>query len=214
MKEPPYIKVTPRNIFFNFVYAWFWDHLFSKLNNLGDFLRPSTSKPVSDIVFAKFKDGQYVVTPFTLASFDWLLNAALFENQVQVDNFKPSCDFFSDRVKLYTAMEARIIQEKSMLRTCLVECLEPYYAKFPMAANGKVRVLKGQGKEVVVSEEFEAMLPSIEDFSADLAIRRASGGQGLHVTCQICINHASQAAIKVHSFLAHYVLEVVLSLSF
>ena len=99
-----------------------------------------------------------------------------------------------------------------MLRTCLVECLEPYYAQVPMAATGKVRVLKGQGKEVVVSAEFEAMLPSIEEFSADLAIRRASGGQGLHVTRQICINHASQAAISVHSFLTHYVREVVLSL--
>ena len=30
------MKVTPRNIFFNFVNAWFWDHLFPKLNNLGD----------------------------------------------------------------------------------------------------------------------------------------------------------------------------------
>ena len=121
MKVSPYIKVTPRNIFFNFVYAWLWDHLFCKLNNLGDFLRPSPSKSVSDIVFAKFKDGQYVVTPFTLAYFDWLLNTAPFENQVQIDNFKSSCEFFSERVKLYTAMEARIFQGKSMLRTCLVE---------------------------------------------------------------------------------------------
>ena len=54
-----------------------------------------------------------------------------------------------------------------------------------MAVSGKVRVLKEQGKVVVVSEEFEAMLPSVEDFSADLALRRASGGQGLHVTFQI-----------------------------
>ena len=98
-----------------------------------------------------------------------------------------------------------------MLRTSLVECLEQYYAQFPMAATGKVRVLKGQGKEVVVSEEFEAMLPSVDDFSADLALRRASGGQGLHVTFQLCISHASQAAIGVHIFLPHYVREVVLS---
>jgi hypothetical protein len=34
------MKVTPRNIFFNFVNAWFWDHLFSKLNNLGDIFLP------------------------------------------------------------------------------------------------------------------------------------------------------------------------------
>ena len=211
MKVPPYIKVTTRNIFFNFVYAWLWDHLFCKLNNLGDFLRPSPSKSVRDIVFAKFKDGQFVVTPYMLGYFDWVLIAAPFENQAQVDNHKFCCDLFSERVILYTAMDARIIPDsggKSMLHTCLVECLEPYYAQFPMAANGKVRVLKGQGKEVVVSEEFEAMLPSVDDFSADLALRRASGGQGLHVTFQLCISHASQAAIGVHIYLPHNVRDV------
>ena len=61
-----------------------------------------------------------------------------------------------------------------------------------MAANGKVCVLKGQGKEVVVSEEFEAMLPSIKDFSDDLAVRSASGCQGLHVT----FNFASATQVK------------------
>ena len=184
MKVSPYIKVTPRNIFFNFVYAWLWDHLFCKLNNLGDFLRPSPSKSVRDIVFAKFKDGQFVVTPYMLGYFDWMLIAAPFESQGQVDNHKSCCDSLLERVKLYTAMDSKIIPDsgKSMLRTSLVECLEQYYAQFPMAATGKVRVLKGQGKEVVVSEEFEAMLPSVDDFSADLALRRASGGQGLHVT--------------------------------
>ena len=51
MKESLYMKVTPRNIFFNFVNAWFWDHLFSKLNNLGDIFLPLDVREVVLIPF-------------------------------------------------------------------------------------------------------------------------------------------------------------------
>ena len=100
-----------------------------------------------------------------LAYFDWLISSSIFANVRCAEAYDQTFTYHTRSLKFYRDNE-------DFVRECLCECLDEYYALFP------VKSAKGRCSKVKATTVDDESFMSLEDLKAIKASRRESAGQG------------------------------------